>query len=449
MTEAMGEIAAVTVDPARARVYAEGWQSWSATECLRVTDTPSLVTSRESLAIDFQYGHEAPPGVFRGAGLLAVDPGDGGPVSVFGAPGPASRVPVIHAVLRGTSLVVSADGCVVGPRGPDLAGALGEWADSFAAMAGVRRPRAIPPVWCSWYAYGADVTSAGIAGSLAAMDARRLPVDVVQIDDGYEPRPGDWLTPSERFGDLPGLIARITDSGRRAGIWIAPMLVGRSSALYARHPDWVVRSFGSGDPVYAGHVCRDMCTALDLSCPAAAEHLGGVLSTMRGWGISYFKIDFCYAGAYEGARHEGMSGVEAYRHGLRVIRDAIGPDAFLVGCGAPILPSVGLVDAMRVGPDIAATWEPAGAVPEHPSLPSQRNAARNVVARAWQHGRFWVNDPDCLMLRPAVQRRADWASLVERYGGLRASGDGPDQLDDWGLETTRRLLVPSQVDPLR
>jgi ABC-type oligopeptide transport system ATPase subunit len=24
---------------------------------------------------------------------------------------------------------------------------------------------------------------------------------------------------------------------------------------------------------------------------------------------------------------------------------------------------------------------------------------------AWQHGRFWVNDPDCLMLRPGVERR--------------------------------------------
>jgi len=69
------------------------------------------------------------------------------------------------------------------------------------------------------------------------------------------------------------------------------------------------------------------------------------------------------------------------------------------------------------------------------------------VARAWQHGRFWVNDPDCLMLRPAAARRADWASVVERYGGLRASGDEPGQLDDWALETTRRLLVPSPLDP--
>jgi alpha-galactosidase len=75
-----------------------------------------------------------------------------------------------------------------------------------------------------------------------------MPVGVVQIDDGYEAAPGDWLVPADRFGDLPGLVGRIRDSGRRAGIWIAPMLVGQASALYADHPDWVVRDECAGQP---------------------------------------------------------------------------------------------------------------------------------------------------------------------------------------------------------
>jgi alpha-galactosidase len=52
------------------------------------------------------------------------------------------------------------------------------------------------------------------------------------------------------------------------------------------------------------------------------------------------------------------------------------------------------------------------------------------------------------MARPGVQRRADWAALVERFGGLRASSDGLRGLDSWGLETTRRLLVPSPTGPV-
>jgi alpha-galactosidase len=453
----MDEIAVVRVDPARARVYAEGWQSWSQAGSFPATTAPQPVTSPESLAIDCQYGRAAPPGTFEGAGLLAVDPADGGPVTVFGAQDCASRVPVIQAVLGDGELIVSADAPVSATVDGDpggLPGALGRWGEGFAdradrgdrgdrAVGGRLRP--IPPVWCSWYQYYFAATEADVLANLAAMDALRVPVGVVQIDDGYEACPGDWLTPSGRFPDLPGLIGRICATGRRAGLWIAPMLVGRSSELFAAHPDWVVRDAGTGEPVYAGTVCRDSCTALDLTHPGAAEYLRHVLTVLRGWGVSYFKIDFCYAGCYQGVRHTDMTGVEAYRLGLRLIRDAIGPEALLVGCGAPVFPSVGLVDAMRVGPDIAADYEPPDG---HPTLPSQRNAARNVIARAWQHGRFWINDPDCLMLRPQVQRRADWAAVVDRYGGLRASGDGLHQLDEWGLEITRRLLTPSPTDPV-
>jgi alpha-galactosidase len=114
------------------------------------------------------------------------------------------------------------------------------------------------------------------------------------------------------------------------------------------------------------------------------------------------------------------------------------------------------VDAMRVSPDVAPELEPAAG---DLSRPSQRAAALSVAGRAWQHGRFWVNDPDCLIARPAVERRERWARTVERYGGLRASSDRIADLDDWGLATTRRLLasvppptpftpIPAPADPV-
>jgi alpha-galactosidase len=428
------EIAAVPVRPGLAQVYVEGWQSWSAAGLFPVGAPPPVVTNADSLVIDCQYRRSAPQGMFQGSGLLAVEPGDGGPPVVFGAVDVSTRVPVIRAVLRDEKLVVSSDAPVTqvpdgGPGG--ILGALGRWADRFGP--GVA-PRSVPAVWCSWYQYYERVTAMDVARNLILMASLGLPVDIVQIDDGYETCPGDWLSVRPGFGDLPGLVRRIRDTGRRAGIWIAPWLVGRSSAVFRDHPDWLLRDPLTDEPVYAGSVVRDTCFALDLTRPAAAAYVVEVLRTMRGWGIDFFKIDFCYAGAYQGVRE--------YQDGLRLISSAIGPDAVLVACGAPTLASVGLVDAMRVGPDIAASYEPGS---DLLSEPSQRNAARNVLGRAWQHGRFWVNDPDCMMLRPSVERREDWASVVARYGGVRASGDGLDQLDWWGLETTRALLRPSSA----
>ena len=111
--------------------------------------------------------------------------------------------------------------------------------------------------------------------------------------------------------------------------------------------------------------------------------------------------------------------------------------------GVPV-EAVGLVDAMRVSADVAPTYQPHDG---DPSQPSQLGAALSTVGRAWQHGRFWVNDPDCLVARPDIERREEWADVVARYGGLRASSDRIGALDDWGLETTRRLLteVPPPV----
>jgi 2,3-diketo-5-methylthio-1-phosphopentane phosphatase len=89
------------------------------------------------------------------------------------------------------------------------------------------------------------------------------------------------------------------------------------------------------------------------------------------------------------------------RRGLAAVRAGAGDEAFVLGCGCPLGPAVGLVDGMRIGPDTAPYWHVLG--PKiaglEATLPSGRNALRNTLARAYQHRRFWLNDPDCLMAR--------------------------------------------------
>ncbi|HSS95370.1 MAG TPA: glycoside hydrolase family 36 protein [Candidatus Dormibacteraeota bacterium] len=432
------DIAEARLGP-HSRVYEHGWQSWSPTGAYPATATSPRPSDARVNTVHFR-GRELPADGFQAEGLLAFDPGDGGPVRLWSAPDASREVPSIRAHARNGSLVISADsGVKESSYESGLWDALAAWAEDFARNAGVGPLHAQPPFWCSWYHYFTEVREEDILENLAGADSLGLDIGVVQIDDGWEAEIGDWLERSPRFPHpLPETTKRIKATGRRAGIWTAPVLVGERSRIAHEHPDWLVRG------VDAGRNWDEALFALDVTHPDAAAYLVRVFRTLTEWGFDFFKVDFMYSGALEGGRHGDADGVAAYRQALRLIREAIGPEATLLGCGAPILPSVGLVDVMRVSPDTGPNYEPmAGDV----AVPSQRSAVLAGRARAFQQGRFWINDPDCLIVRPDVERREEWALHVERYGALRGSSDRLKALDAWGLETTRRLLNPASIAP--
>lgn len=435
------DVAEIVCDPLRASVYEHGWQSWSPTGIYPAATTSPRPALKRSEVMGWRGGSPPPAQGFQGEGLLAVVL-EGGPVHLWATTDPTGEIASVRVRAEPDRLIVSANG-PIGSRTSDtpdgLVGALTGWADDLAAQAGVTAVEAIPPVWCSWYCYWAKVREADVIANIEAMDRLRLPVAVVQVDDGYQAEIGDWLSPSDRFTSLRDLAARIHDTGRRAGIWIAPFLVGARSRLATEHPEWLVRD------AWAGHNWNEDLYTLDVTHPDAAEYIAGVFRSLTADGFTYFKLDFIYAGALPGGRYGDAAPVDAYRDGLRRIREAVGPSATLLGCGAPIIPSVGLVDAMRVSPDVAPFYhrEDLGA-----DRPSMRNALVTGRARAFQHGRLWANDPDCLIVRPEVERREAWAAHVEACGGVVASSDPLEALDEWGLEATRRLLRPSSVTPV-
>jgi alpha-galactosidase len=427
----------VPVDPATARVYEHGWQSWSPTTTYPVDGTSWRPVREPTKVMSYRPGKPGPERGFQGEGLLAVDPGDGGPVRLYATTNGVTEVASIRAAFDDHRVLISTDGPVTPLTHDTFEGALAGWGDAFARAVGVTPLRPAPTAWCSWYHYFTEVTEADVDENLAAFGKYDLPIDVVQVDDGWQSEIGDWLTLSDRFASVSGLVARIRDAGRRTGIWVAPFLVSQRSDTAREHPDWLLRD-AAGNPVDAGFNWDAQLYALDTTHPDARGYLTEAFTQLRGYGIDYFKIDFIYAGALDGVRHDGTSPLEAYRSGVTLIREAIGDESYLLGCGAPILPTVGLVDAMRVSADVAPTYEPWDG---DMSQPSQRGAVMSTVARAWQHGRFWVNDPDCIVARPEIERREEWAAVVDRYGGLRASSDRIAALDEWGLETTRRLLT--------
>lgn len=429
---------------AQSRVFEHGWQSWTPARDYVVGERPHRPVSVNSRRVnwrgDSDYSH-----AFQSDGLMAVTPEPNGEVHLFAARDAREQVPGIRAHIRGDALRVEADGPVAYDIDSGAGGvqrALAQWAEGFASAMGAGPLRPVPTLWCSWYHYGTQVAEADILENAREAQERELGIDVIQIDDGYQAGYGDWLIESDRFGSTRDLIARITELGFVAGIWTAPLLVGAASRLAAEHPDWLVVDSGR-HPVSAGFNWGQTLYALDATHPGAIDYLRQVYSTLSDWGVGFHKLDFLYAGALPGCRYAEITGVQAYRRGLELIRDLIG-EAHLLGCGAPLLPSVGLVDAMRVSCDTGANWDPGDG---DFGAPSMRGAIESGRARAFMQGRFWSNDTDCLLARPDLQSRDKWAAHIRRFGGARSSSDRLADLDDWGETVTRELLAGATTRP--
>jgi alpha-galactosidase len=158
-----------------------------------------------------------------------------------------------------------------------------------------------------------------------------------------------------------------------------------------------------------------MAFALDTTNAEVLDHLTTVFTGLREKGFEYFKIDFLFAAAIPGIRvgDGDVTRATALRLGLEAIRTAIGDDAYLLGCGSPLLGAVGFVDAMRVSEDVAPFWSPEQYFEGFSECTvSARNAIEQSVLRAPLHRRWFLNDPDCALLRPTQTDLSNEERLV-------------------------------------
>ncbi|HID86837.1 MAG TPA: alpha-galactosidase [Anaerolineae bacterium] len=324
--------------------------------------------------------------------------------------------------------------------------------DRYATHLGERMEARVPPRpptgWCSWYYFYGENSEADVLANMVGIARERLPLEVILIDDGYETAIGDWLTPDPaKFPQGMGWLAeQIRAGGYVPGLWIAPFAASAGSQLFADHPDWVIRD-EDGQPLVAWHHFGEVVHALDLTHPAVQEWLRTLFHTLSDeWGYGLFKLDFLYAGALAGQRHDPqMTRAQALRRGLEIIREVVG-EKFLLGCGAPLGPCVGLVDGMRIGPDVAINWRPFW--PDL-SASAAENGLRNVVSRAFLHNRLWANDPDCVLVRTrddesdlVLNEMRTLVSLVGLSGGLVLSGDNFPSIRPGRLKYLRQILPP-------
>ena len=294
--------------------------------------------------------------------------------------------------------------------GPSLSGLMEEYAGTVAQAMAARPARGAMTGWCSWYHYYGKETAADIltnARHLAASPLRGK-LKVVQIDDGWNrttptaPRNwGDWFPGAKFPQGMRAVADELHALGYQAGLWLAPFSVDAGTQLAQEHPEWILRSrnasTGKLEPAGPGNVF-----GLDLTHPGVLEWLRTTFDRVfHDWGFDYVKIDFLIHSLFPGQRHDsGKTSAEAFRQGLQVIRNSAGKDKFILACGSPFGPAIGLCDAMRIGFDVGGRWDAPMRLEEWPQGNcSLRAAAYPTLFRQWMHRRWWQNDPDCLIVR--------------------------------------------------
>ncbi|HEV2014371.1 MAG TPA: alpha-galactosidase [Candidatus Dormibacteraeota bacterium] len=300
--------------------------------------------------------------------------------------------------------------------------------------AGARVFPTVPRGWCSWYHLGLAVTEADITRH-AAFLAKRLPElaksssngyrRVIQLDDGWMPRWqrwGDWIANEFFPGGLHALATRVHRHRLEVGIWLAPFHVAGDSQLAAAHPEWLLRA-SDGTPLVDPRLNRAY-HVLDPTHPDVQRFFDDLFRRLRKDGFSYFKLDFLYAAAYEARRHDPeVTGTQALRLGLKRIVDAVNPPgkpekAFVLACGAPLMPIVGLVHGARTGGDVGVPQMADGkAGPPHLGFPLILSMARNQAARLFFDRSLFAVDADVVMAA-APQLTPDEARVMITIGAL-------------------------------
>ncbi len=429
-----------------ARFFKHGYQSWSDSRPARVgADRPHYRDQMpELLRLCHQSETVRPPEFPEAATseLFTIVESDGiGERVLAGFIGGASQLSAItvatpaeisaRAMLDGATLALGAEReieplMLVRAEQP-AARLAARWA---AKTGGAMNARAGAPYqrgWCSWYHYFHAITEEAFRANLRALAAARaeFPIEVVQLDDGFQSALGDWDTTNAKFpGGLKRLADEIRAAGFEAGIWTAPFLAARDSQIMNAHPQWFLRDPG-GEPLKAGYntnwtTDRDgFAYALDPTHPAFNAHLSRLFGKLVGeFGYSYLKLDFLYAAAAQGARHDpGQTRAQALRRGLEAIRAGAGERTFILGCGCPLGPAIGIVDGMRIGEDVSPGWKTG-----------TRQAIDAIIARSFMHRRLWLNDPDCLMLRQRetslnTNERGALAAAIAVSGGMLLLSD--------------------------
>lgn len=444
------------------RIFMNGYQSWTDSCELTVNDRmvgidriPAPIVKKYSFDKygDYGFAHYSPKrGVFHGWTYAYIRSGD--KFTLVGSLSERCGFTQIKLFTDRQRIKLSreCEGAVYSEpfRAVDCAlisGSENEVFDRWQEMCGTALDAKKPAVlrgYTSWYRHYQDISQEKLSHDLSALTASDMPADIFQIDDGYQTAVGDWLSidKSKFPRGIKPLADKIHKAGMMAGLWLAPFVCEKKSALFRDHPDWIMKDT-DGKPLSAG--CNwSGSYALDIYNEEVSDYLRRVFDTvLNEWGFDLVKLDFLYAACIRpcGGRSRGQMMCEA----MDFLRELCG-DKLILGCGVPLGAAFGKVDYCRIGCDVGLSWNDNLLMRlTHRERVSTRNSMLNTVFRRQLNGRFFRNDPDVFLLRDenislhGFQKKS-LALVNHLFGSVLFTSDDVSSYDEKRRKAARRSM---------
>lgn len=298
--------------------------------------------------------------------------------------------------------------------------------------------------WTSWYNYYQHINEKIILHNLSNYDS--LPIDIFQIDDGYQHSIGNWTSTNKKFPTgLKALADSIHGKNIKAGIWIAPFVCQKNSPLVKLHPDWIIKD-EKGRFIKAGYNpgWGGWYYAFDIYNEGYRSYMKNQIDTLiHVFGYDMIKADFLFAACiqYRNGKTRGEIMSDAMDW-LRTLTEG----KLLLGCGVPLASAFKRVDYCRIGNDIHTAWEYKLLNSLHAKeRPSTISSLTNTLFRHPLNHRFFVNDPDVFILR----KEKNTMSSDQRYtnflmnqmlGGLLFTSDDISLYDTLTMNIYKKHL---------
>ncbi len=309
--------------------------------------------------------------------------------------------------------------------------------------------------WTSWYYHYNQINEKIIEDNLKAFSKHKVPIEIFQIDDGFQKAVGDWLNFNDRFPNgVKGIVEKIHAQDIKAGLWLAPLTCEHDSFIVNEKPDWILKDkSGAFLKIGFNPMWSYWFYALDIYNQEVQAYIKKVFDTVfNDWKLDMVKLDFLYGTAL--VPRNGKSRGEIMHDAMQFLRTCAG-DKIILGCGVPLCAAVGTTDYCRIGPDIHLNWDFSLLkwinARERPSV---KNAIHNTISRRQLSGKWFWNDPDVLLLRKNKNKlttEEQYSLLLANllFGHLLFTSDNIEEYDEHTLQIYKSIFPLMQVDDVR